>query len=801
MKAKGFDFKQFAITHGEKVVLGIAGVLALLVLVKTTWGTYQKQPAALKKSAEDAKVLIASTKWPGDEQRKYPPDDTLAIQIDSMLTPIPGDRLTTPEGKPGLEFSISGTWSLYLREKPWTDPKYLPVRNLIAEPFRPVIAKRNESYALANAGVGAEGLVDPMDATGGAAGVEKPKPGTPGGFRTRKRSGAGFNGEPMGGDAGFQTPGPMGAGFQRPGPRGPGGAGAGAGIGAPMGGGKGLVGPMGTPGLPGGEGMGDMGGGGQMLEADGRRAVAVRGIFPIREQMRAYEKALHLPDGLSPLDYVRVYDFVLERAVSTDNGKTFGKGAAVDTKSNVEYLQKDVADFDPDIVAQGVTHYIITSPLPQRLLRYWGDEATHPELKNYRLSKEGQERQRLINEAIQEQKKRMKQFQDETQNRGFGGVQQNMTGDRSSVMQDSGAKQGFEQYLQGRFQDEMTSGMNDEEGLTVTQRVQLSKAEANAVGDLVLFRYFDFDVLPGRTYKYRVKLVIRNPLFGQPVEKLALTSRESNKNEFSHTGYSNETQPVTVKNDVDYFVENITDRRSPRMDPPSVAMTVYEWMPELGTVVKGRIGDLEPGQMIAGKDTTTKRLDPAREVLEINVESEFSSNSVLLDLQAGHRKLDERHMRELGLSSLLKNKITIPDQVIVVDELGRIRQLDPLSMKYRHSFVESQHSNMMAEFKDWEQDPANVSQVEGDMGDEGGVNMGDDLDNPVKGKGKGKAKSRKRGKKPRGSSPLRRGGSGGYNPYGSGGYNPYGGGGTPQGSGGYNPYGRGGTNRGGGRTP
>ena len=36
----------------------------------------------------------------------------------------------------------------------------------------------------------------------------------------------------------------------------------------------------------------------------------------------------------------------------------------------------------------------------------------------------------------------------------------------------------------------------------------------------LLFRYFDFTVTPGNSYRYRVRLVLRNPNYKRPVEEL-----------------------------------------------------------------------------------------------------------------------------------------------------------------------------------------------------------------------------------------------------------------------------------------
>ncbi|MCH8962086.1 MAG: hypothetical protein IH820_12370, partial [Bacteroidetes bacterium] len=216
--------------------------------------------------------------------------------------------------------------------------------------------------------------------------------------------------------------------------------------------------------------------------------------------------------------------------------------------------------------------------------------------------------------------------------------------------------------------DDETDDENNDGGRAL---LDTYKNEATAAGDLVLFRYFDFDVLPEMTYKYRVRLKIRNPLFGQPVEKLAQEARNSNKAEYRETPLSNETKPVTVSQDVDLFVNRVNDRRSLRVLNPTVTMLLYQWMSDLGTVVKGKVRDVQIGQTLAGEDPKTERLDPAKEILLFNAKSEFHTGSVVLDLRAGHRQLDDRHMTELfgdrpKLKRSLKNKLTSPDEVILL---------------------------------------------------------------------------------------------------------------------------------------
>src|SRR5690606_34654761 len=71
-----------------------------------------------------------------------------------------------------------------------------------------------------------------------------------------------------------------------------------------------------------------------------------------------------------------------------------------------------------------------------------------------------------------------------------------------------------------------------------------------AQGELLLFRYFDFDVEPGATYKYRARLVVRNPNYGLPVAQVAGLAHIV-EGQTRNSDWSNETDPVMVPHDVD----------------------------------------------------------------------------------------------------------------------------------------------------------------------------------------------------------------------------------------------------------
>lgn len=704
MKAKGFDVKSLAVQHGEKIVLGVIGLLVLLALVRTTWKTYDKNPKQLSEKAKETQQRIEQSVWPKDEQQKYAADDRLQVKIASMLEPIPGDVLRDPEtGRLGYKYSISPSFNLYPKQKLLADPEWYPVEQLIASAGRIAVAKRTAFVE-----GGEEGLIGPDGVKQPADGKSKPKPK----FKVR-RGGAG-EGEaglgndlmdPMADSVNGATPGgtrrpsyvrqppnskrPPGAtpgGMRRPGTPGPGGA-------------LGGVNPMGGMEPP--EGAMDEGYAGGQYEVDGKRFVAVRGAYPIKRQAEAYEKALNLDQGIyDPRLIVQVYDFHLQRQMSADGGKTWGEWKEVDKQVLIDYFKNTVGQIEPDVVDPGVTLPELTTPLPMRLLRVWDEDATHPALTRYRLSKAGREKQRLIEEAIAKEVARRKQLARHA-SKGladiFGG---NYVQERNEIMQDDNAMRNVMDYV---TQMESPDGVGTNGNLNDPKRLEELKSQITAAGDLVLFRYFDFDVLPGMSYRYRVQLELRNPNFGRPKDELQPKYQYSSDKRYVTTEWSNVTGATTVPVDVKYYLTGADQMSTLKMTEPAARLKLFQWFPELGATVRGHVAGVKPGEFLAGKDINTTRIDPGQAIMLDPAETEFETRVLMLDVEPGSQKLDSRHMRELGLGGL--RKLNLVDEAVVLDERGDVKLLDPLTTAAQEKQDDQYYEEMKTALADWKYDP------------------------------------------------------------------------------------------------
>jgi len=70
-KIKTYDYKQFFLNHGEKVGMGVAGLVTLLCLAMTSWGGYGRTPAEMEAEARKVQDQLAANRWPAEEKEKF----------------------------------------------------------------------------------------------------------------------------------------------------------------------------------------------------------------------------------------------------------------------------------------------------------------------------------------------------------------------------------------------------------------------------------------------------------------------------------------------------------------------------------------------------------------------------------------------------------------------------------------------------------------------------------------------------------------------------------------------------------
>lgn len=681
-------FKALLVNHAEKGVFGLAALMGLATLGMTRWSHFDGTPDRITDKVKKTKAELEARTWPEEERQQFVlTQDQLPAQIvyDSLR------REFRPEGFPfPMEFSTRFVHALYQRKEPLKEPTLVRLEQPLAAAGRVLVQKAPPLMA---------------STEGTTAETEKPekKPkdeDVPDEFRQRNAGGLGPGGVPGAAGGAYN---PM---FTAPDLYAGGGYPGGA---YPMGSGEG------------GAGMAM-----QTVEGEGHHYIAVRAVFPVKDQIRKFAEAIQRPfvEAARAFDII---DFQLERQeLSTGGDGKWSDWTTVD-RAAAEQVLTSSDGFDPEVIAGTVTNSVMTMPLPKRVFGQWFTDITHPALEKFQLSEkeigEQLEYNRKLLEKYLEDQKNVQQ-QPKIERKGFSGlvfdnreVQASVLGGGSAY--DTSYMGGMAPEMSGGYgggygsggygggggyappgygsggmggsgypmaqnaprmtpggrgaqmspeemMKKLSSGKKDEVDKTLMEFI---KTRATVDGELLLFRYIDFAVEPGKTYRYRVRLELINPNFGrQPSE--ANGEATVVQGETRSTKWSEVTDPTYVKPDVDYFVASVDTRKS----MPQARMNMFQWDSKMGTVVQGAV-DAYVGQTIGGKQKT-EVINPPKHTFE-SEDYTFASKDFLVDA-AGDTKLDPKYHSDLKFATS-SGDLGLPPRVLVADAVGNLRDLDSLS--------------------------------------------------------------------------------------------------------------------------
>jgi hypothetical protein len=714
-KLKGFDPKKLAVDHGEKIAFGVIVLLVLAALVTTNWMPYPKAPEDITRKVDEAQSKLAQGTWPQDEQQKFvlteerEPEQVIDAGLHRRIEVAaytPSQRMAKP---------------LHDLDNPLQEPVLIPVRKMIATQARVFVEERPDPTELASATEGTPGegtgtTPDPMKdenvsdefrqrgAGAGAAGAGYPGGGYPG------YGGGGIAG--MGGEVDYGS-------SYAPELE----------MASMYGGMDYLMGGM----MMGGEGYGPGMGTGPKVKGRGYPFVSVRGVFEYKDQVRKIAEAIHKPEAEAYQKF-EIVDFELQRQMLE---------VAPDTWSDWEEVQiqvlRDVINsasgLAPDPVQSAVTDSAITCPLPQRVFGAWFNQATHPDLKEFQLSESEMEQELKFNYAL------IQSFMDSKKDlppepvkkKGFSDMvfdarqlQQGMLGSESSYdmmgmggmmysgeeMMGMGAGMGGSLgagypgaggYGAGGYgaQGAVTGDKDfqklvddlakvlDPEAKDKQLREFIAK-RAKAAGSRLLFRYIDFDVVPGRTYQYRVRLELRNPNFGANIAA-AGGQADVVAGETRMTPWSEPTAPTLVEDTVKYFVTRVEPARGTRLNP-DVRMNVFQYDQQMGTIVNSQVSAAF-GHNVGGK-TKARQADPAQQTNE-EKEYTFKSNDVLIDA-VPDLKFGAPEHADLKLPPATRGYALAAELALLVTPDQTLKSIDPASQTAALADAEKHYNDQMA---------------------------------------------------------------------------------------------------------
>jgi hypothetical protein len=647
---KTFDYKQFFINHGEKVAIALIGLMMAAFLYGTNWKATDKTPTELIDRAKKAQQEIEEHPWPADKKQALGQGTELAGKVAQLLSPVNA-----------AAFAIAPFNSPLHPDKTLVSmPKWLPVDHLIA------------SYGVAEFTM--QPGVPPLD---DGFIRNKPKEKEPRGKALRDRAKRREQTPPKKKEDEEENP--ISEEFRR------------------------------KEGQAGGQGGGQMGGRlniGRALarrldkkgrkseeanEADktpapkvaakptgrGYRFVAVRGVFPLKNQIAELARAMGLATNQKNLQgMVQFRDFKLERQTRIDRQGAdpwSGPWEVVDRDPVIQLLENDVIGYAPETVLYDLVDGHICMPYPERMVGQWGDLATHPDIKEFSLSDEEVEQQveyewKLL-EKVQKEDEKVKAPVDK---RGFMGV----TKDMRALSARGQRTEGEDISPREKILRDLESGTGDKEKID-EQLAEFVRNRATPADHFVLFRYLDLKIDPGKTYRYRVKLTVANPFHNKHVEEV--TDPSIIEGEERETEYSEPTVPVTVKEDAQFFVKRV-DSHVGRPSLPSAEMDFFQWFAETGTVVN-KVLRIQIGQILGGRERADV-LRPAEEIFD-SEKVLFSTNDALVDVSSGF-SLDPSLHKDIVdnlVPGAKRTGDTVPSETLVADENGELHVIDGLDQK------------------------------------------------------------------------------------------------------------------------
>lgn len=372
----------------------------------------------------------------------------------------------------------------------------------------------------------------------------------------------------------------------------------------------------------------------------GRFYVSVRGVWPIRQQLERIQNAMKLPTTNAALDHLQILDFELQRQTAAAGDDPWSKEWQTLDIKYAQQILEEVDGFDDEPLDMAVFDTVITMPLPMRMFGVWKDHATHPRVKNYELSPEEQQRERALQARVKEAYEKDKAEFEKQRGPvpgGFAG-QSNDFRDMSNRMSRNNPMAANELY--GDIARDMRGAQPG--GARGEMTAADLTAKVTAVGRLLLFRYFDFDVQPGYAYRYRVKLKLQNPNYQRDAAEVVDPSVAEGESRM--TPESNISNAAVLPVSPRYFLKDV--ERNPlaeegRRGREVASVAIYEWHKKMGTQVYATVPLDSLGQFLGGK-VNTDVLDVATPVID-KEDYNFTTDDVLLDVAASTTLAPENH--------------------------------------------------------------------------------------------------------------------------------------------------------------
>jgi hypothetical protein len=370
----------------------------------------------------------------------------------------------------------------------------------------------------------------------------------------------------------------------------------------------------------------------------GHRWVALTGVFDYKRQREEYAKALKLDIASAYPDFVRLD---LQRQVRDVDGE-WSEWETVDYKKN-EAVFEDLTEAEPDeneLTAPESRVETVTALLPFLRNGYW----------------QGVHHYKLVSQEVMKAKTKALAPPATTVGMMPGGMEGMASAD--AMMMSSmgrGGPGGMEGMMPGM---EMMPGAM---GMGGAPANNFPKTEA----EQIMVRSLDFTVEPDTVYRYKVRIVVRNPNKNRGDVAPGVDSETAEL----FGPWSEPTDEANVPADVTtYAVGKALAAGKGGNAEDQIGFQVVSWNPETG-VTAVRPFEASPGEVIGEMQKVfipndkeeEKDTKPTRQV-----SIDFNSHQVLVDASVGNRSVADIGLRGAGFDVPAMALVLRPDGALVI---------------------------------------------------------------------------------------------------------------------------------------
>ncbi len=456
--------------------------------------------------------------------------------------------------------------------------------------------------------------------------------------------------------------------------------------------------------------------------------VAVKALVPYEKQWEEYERALASATGYSPVqDVPRYLLYVAERAEVPDDPNAPLQWQTISNSSvAIEFARRNFAGFPPEIADEAYLLPGLTMPIPPILLQPYDSLALHSEVPKKKLATNmamaqpgaGEQAKEGTKEEAGAEPKPSGDFSEGLPQippagapgmGGYGmmpgmapGMAPGMGYPGGSEMGSGGgmygAPPGMDTYGSGTgYPGSMGYPGGSEMGAGGYGMPGMPGIQQPAV-KYKLVRFFDFTAEPGKSYQYRVRVMIEDP--NRPIDRSAepntrildqavvdrlgkvtaaddeyqKTSGKPRRTYWRQTEWSEPSNVVTVINPEHFVGGGATGGRSIKLAAAGPAVEIEEPKGKVVTVVWDRRRATEvpaEREVLRGAflDFTDKAdvLQPLTLQIKRIEEFEFDTEAFVADLRGG-----ESLLLDVDTTTKEETPLPVPGEFLVVDGDGRL---------------------------------------------------------------------------------------------------------------------------------